>query len=83
MTPSKRYKAWRDFRNGNLKVMIGTRSAVMMTAPKLGLIIIDEEHDSSYKQQDGFKFSARDIAIKRAQILKIRRNVYPCAKLRL
>ena len=71
MTPSKRYKAWRDFRNGNLKVMIGTRSAVMMTAPKLGLIIIDEEHDSSYKQQDGFKFSARDIAIKRAQMLKI------------
>ena len=71
MTPSARYKAWKNFRNGDLKVMIGTRSAVMMPAPKLGLIIIDEEHDASYKQQEGFKFSARDIAIKRAQILKI------------
>tara|TARA_B100000287_G_scaffold224723_1_gene212093 strand:+ start:1521 stop:3497 length:1977 start_codon:yes stop_codon:yes gene_type:complete len=71
MMPSARYKSWNNFRNGNFKVMIGTRSAVMMPAPKLGLIIIDEEHDTSYKQQEGFKFSARDIAIKRAQILKI------------
>jgi len=71
MTPSARYKAWKKFRNGEIKVIIGTRSAVMMPAPKLGLIIVDEEHDASYKQQEGFKFSARDIAIKRAQILKI------------
>ena len=71
MTINARYKSWKKFRNGNLKVMIGTRSAVMMPAPKLGLIVIDEEHDTSYKQQDGFKFSARDIALKRAQILKI------------
>jgi len=71
MTPSARYKAWKDFRNGDLRVMIGTRSAVMMPAPKLGLIIMDEEHDASYKQQEVFKFSARDLAIKRAQILKI------------
>jgi len=71
MTPSARYKAWKKFRSGELKVIIGTRSAVMMPAPKLGLIIVDEEHDASYKQQEGFKFSARDIAIKRAQIIKI------------
>ena len=71
MTPTARYKAWKNFRNGNIKIMIGTRSAVMMPAPMLGLIIIDEEHDASYKQQEGFKFSARDIAIKRAQTLKI------------
>lgn len=71
MTISARYKSWKKFRNGDFKIMIGTRSAVMMPAPKLGLIIIDEEHDSSYKQQEGFKFSARDIALKRAQILKI------------
>jgi len=71
MTPSARYKAWKKFRSGELKVIIGTRSAVMMPAPKLGLIVVDEEHDASYKQQEGFKFSARDIAIKRAQIIKI------------
>ena len=71
MTPSARYKAWKKFRSGEIKVIIGTRSAVMMPAPKLGLIIVDEEHDASYKQQEGFKFSARDIAIKRAQIIKI------------
>ena len=71
MTPSARYKAWKKFRSGELKVIIGTRSAVMMPAPKLGLIIVDEEHDASYKQQEGFKFSARDIAIKRAQTIKI------------
>ena len=71
MTPSARYKAWKKFRSGELKVIIGTRSAVMMPALKLGLIIVDEEHDASYKQQEGFKFSARDIAIKRAQIIKI------------
>ena len=71
MTPSARYKAWKKFRCGEIRVIIGTRSAVMMPAPKLGLIIVDEEHDASYKQQEGFKFSARDIAIKRAQIIKI------------
>ena len=71
MTPSARYKTWKKFRSGEIKVMIGTRSAVMMPTPKLGLIIVDEEHDASYKQQEGFKFSARDIAIKRAQIIKI------------
>ena len=71
MTPSARYKAWKKFRSGEIRVIIGTRSAVMMPAPKLGLIIVDEEHDASYKQQEGFKFSARDIAIKRAQIIKI------------
>ena len=71
MTPSARYKAWKKFKSGEIKVIIGTRSAVMMPAPKLGLIIVDEEHDASYKQQEGFKFSARDIAIKRAQMIKI------------
>ncbi len=71
MTPSARYKAWKKFKSGEIKIIIGTRSAVMMPAPKLGLIIVDEEHDASFKQQEGFKFSARDIAIKRAQMIKI------------
>ena len=71
MTPAKRYKVWQKFRSGEINILIGTRSAAMMSAPNIGLIIVDEEHDSSYKQHEGFKFSARDIAIKRAQILKI------------
>jgi primosomal protein N' (replication factor Y) len=71
MTPAKRYKAWKQFRSGEINILIGTRSAAMMSAPRLGLIIIDEEHDASYKQHEGFKFSARDLAIKRAQMLKI------------
>ena len=71
MTPSKRYQAWKKFRSGEARVLIGTRSAAMMSAPNLGLIIVDEEHDASYKQHEGFKFSARDLAIKRAQMLKI------------
>ena len=71
MTPTARYKVWKKFKNGEIKIIIGTRSAVMLPASKLGLIIVDEEHDASYKQQEGFKFSARDIAIKRAQTIKI------------
>jgi primosomal protein N' (replication factor Y) len=71
MTPAKRYKVWQKFRSGEINILIGTRSAAMMSAPNIGLIIVDEEHDASYKQHEGFKFSARDIAIKRAQILKI------------
>jgi len=71
MTPAKRYKVWKKFRTGEINILIGTRSAAMMSAPKLGLIIVDEEHDASYKQHEGFKFSARDVAIKRAQVLKI------------
>ena len=71
MTPAKRYQAWKKFRRGEARVLIGTRSAAMMPAPNLGLIIVDEEHDASYKQNEGFKFSARDLAIKRAQMLKI------------
>ena len=71
MTPSHDIKAWKKFRSGEIKVIIGTASAAMMSAPSLGLIIVDEEHDASYKQHEGFKFSARDIAIKRAQIIKI------------
>ncbi len=50
---------------------IGYWSAAMMSAPNLGVIIVDEEHDAAYKQHEGCKFSARDLAIKRAQMLKI------------
>ncbi|HEY3699167.1 MAG TPA: primosomal protein N' [Spongiibacteraceae bacterium] len=68
---SERLQAWRSARSGSAGVLLGTRSAVFAEFDRLGLIIIDEEHDSSYKQQDGFRYSARDIAIKRAADLKI------------
>ncbi len=66
-----RYQSWDQFRRGVASVMIGTRSALFSEAPHLGLIIIDEEHDSSYRQQDGVRYHARDVAIKRAQMLGI------------
>ena len=47
MTPAKRYKVWQKFRSGEINILIGTRSAAMMSAPNIGLIIVDEEHDLS------------------------------------
>jgi len=67
LTTTERLHAWRAARNGTARVVIGTRSAIFTTMANPGLIIIDEEHDSSYKQQEGFRYSARDLAIVRAQ----------------
>ena len=69
MTDRERLDAWLMARSGKAKVIIGTRSAIFVPAPDLALIIIDEEHDASYKQQDGFRFHARDLAIMRAKSL--------------
>ena len=70
-TPSKRLKVWLKAKFGDIKIVIGTRSSVLMPLKDIGLIIIDEEHDQSFRQSEGFKFSARDIGIKRAQEEKI------------
>ena len=70
-TPKQRYEVWKSARNGELKIVIGTRSAVLFPLQNLGLIIVDEEHDQSYKQHEGFRFSARDVSIKRAQVEKL------------
>ncbi len=66
VTEKQRFQAWLAAKTGVAKIVIGTRSAVFTPFVKLGLIVIDEEHDLSFKQQDGFRYHARDIAIMRA-----------------
>lgn len=66
LTDQERAHAWLMARSGKARIVVGTRSAVFTPMPRLGFIVADEEHDASYKQQDGFRYSARDIAIMRA-----------------
>ena len=67
----QREDAWARSESGEAQVLIGTRSAVFTPFAHLGLIVVDEEHDASYKQMSGFAYSARDFAVKRAQTLDI------------
>jgi len=67
LTDSERRDAWRAAHAGIARIIIGTRSAVFTSAPRLALIVVDEEHDASYKQQEGFRYSARDLAVMRAR----------------
>ena len=68
LSDAQRYQAWEAARTGNAHIVIGTRSAIFTPLAAPGLIIVDEEHDGSYKQQDGFRYSARDVAVKRAHL---------------
>ena len=63
----EREQAWTAACRGEAGVIIGTRSAVFTPIPRLGLVIVDEEHDLSFKQQEGFRYSARDMALVRAR----------------
>ncbi len=65
MTAGQRLRAWRAARDGESRVVVGTRSAIFTPLPRPAAIIVDEEHDPSYKQQDGFRYSARDLALMR------------------
>ena len=67
LNDSERMQSWLLAAKGHADVVIGTRSAVLVPMPRLGLIVIDEEHDSSLKQQDGFRYHARDVALMRAR----------------
>ncbi len=67
LTGNERRDAWRAAHNGQARIIIGTRSAVFTSLPKLALIVVDEEHDASYKQHEGFRYSARDLAVVRAR----------------
>jgi primosomal protein N' (replication factor Y) len=68
MTDRERHDIWLRAASGELDVLLGTRSAIFAPLPKLGLIIVDEEHDNSLKQQDGLRYSARDVAVQRAKM---------------
>ncbi len=63
----ERRDAWRAAHAGTAPIVIGTRSAVFTSLPRLALVVVDEEHDASYKQHEGFRYSARDLAVLRAQ----------------
>jgi primosomal protein N' (replication factor Y) len=63
-----RETAWEAARSGSAPIVIGTRSAIFASLANPGLIVVDEEHDASFKQQDGFRYSARDLAVKRGQV---------------
>lgn len=71
LNDQERLNQWLWLRNGEARICIGTRSALFIDAPDLGLIIVDEEHDPSFKQQDGIRYQARDMAVKRAAELRI------------
>jgi primosomal protein N' (replication factor Y) (superfamily II helicase) len=68
LTDAERLSAWREAAAGHARIVVGTRSAVFAPLRELGVIVVDEEHDPSYKQHEGgFRYSARDLAVVRAQ----------------
>ncbi len=67
LTPRQRLNAWLESAQGSARITIGTRSAIFTPMADPGLIVIDEEHDNSLKQQDGFRYSARDLGVMRAR----------------
>lgn len=67
LNDNERAQNWLRVKNDKAKIVIGTRSAIFAVMPSLGLIVVDEEHDLSFKQQEGFRYSARDMAIVRAR----------------
>jgi primosomal protein N' (replication factor Y) len=71
LTDRQRACAWLSMQRGECSILLGTRSALFTPIKNLGLIILDEEHDASFKQQEGFRFSARDVAVVRGKQLNL------------
>jgi primosomal protein N' (replication factor Y) (superfamily II helicase) len=68
LTPDERSEQWHRIRRGESPIVVGTRSAIFAPVPNLGLILIDEEHDQSYKQEETPRYNARDVAVMRAKL---------------
>ena len=71
LSDGERLDAWSRVQRGQARMLLGTRMAIFAPLSELGLIIVDEEHDASYKQQDGLRYSARDLAVWRAHDLNV------------
>lgn len=72
MTPPQRTRTWRGVLNGDVRVVLGARSALFLPFRELGLIVLDEEHDGAFKQSDGVNYHARDMAVVRAKFAEAR-----------
>ncbi len=67
----ERYDAWRRVRRGDADIVVGARSAVFAPLPRLGIVVVDEEHDPSYKQEEVPRYHGRDVAVMRAKLLRV------------
>jgi primosomal protein N' (replication factor Y) len=68
LSPEERSEQWRRIRSGDAPIVVGTRSAIFAPVPNLGLVLVDEEHDQSYKQEETPRYNARDVAVMRAKL---------------
>jgi primosomal protein N' (replication factor Y) len=71
LAPGQRWDEWRRIARGEARVVVGTRSAVFAPLVDLGLVIVDEEHDAAYKQDEGLRYHGRDLAVVRAMLAKV------------
>lgn len=68
LSPGERFDEWRRIRRGEVEIVIGARSAIFAPLEKIGIIVVDEEHESSYKQSEGLRYNARDLALVRGKM---------------